>query len=158
MGKDHPPILPVARKPVKMLVEESVRYALAAPEAEAEWIWTGPVGDHAIRLGTGQHAFAIAMFHQLHCLDVLRVAFVTKRDKYRSHVEHCLRYLRPHILCNADATLEPAEVGERDGELLHSSTGYGAGHRCKDWTVLRRYLEEHPAALPTQMQKDTSAV
>ncbi|KAI0676379.1 hypothetical protein C8Q78DRAFT_1065231 [Trametes maxima] len=86
----------------------------------------------------------------LHCLDVLRVAFASNRtgtsDPHtRAHVTHCLRYLRQAVLCHADATLEPDEPGVRDGRWEHAASGVGAVHRCRDWTVLRRYLDAHPA-------------
>ncbi|KAJ3003733.1 hypothetical protein NUW54_g5155 [Trametes sanguinea] len=89
--------------------------------------------------------FLISMVHQLHCLDVLRVAFVANRTGAPQHVAHCLRYLRQAVLCHADATLEPDEPGVRDGRWEHAASGVGAVHRCRDWTALRRYLDEHPA-------------
>ncbi|KAI9065284.1 hypothetical protein FKP32DRAFT_512386 [Trametes sanguinea] len=89
--------------------------------------------------------FLISMVHQLHCLDVLRVAFVANRTGAAQHVAHCLRYLRQAVLCHADATLEPDEPGVRDGRWEHAASGVDAVHRCRDWTALRRYMDEHPA-------------
>ena len=91
--------------------------------------------------------FLISMVHQLHCLDVLRVTFAANRTDAaaHAHVAHCLRYLRQAVLCLADATLEPDEPGVREGRWEHAASGVGAVHRCRDWTVLRRYLDEHPA-------------
>ncbi|KAI0763052.1 hypothetical protein BD413DRAFT_436940, partial [Trametes elegans] len=91
--------------------------------------------------------FLVSMVHQLHCLDVLRVTFAANRTgpAAAQHVEHCLRYLRQLVLCHADATLEPDEPGVRDGRWEHAASGVGAVHRCRDWTVLRRYMDEHPA-------------
>ena len=89
--------------------------------------------------------FLVSMVHQLHCLDVFRVGFATNRTGYAHHVEHCLRYMRQIVLCNADTTLEPDHPGVKDGKLTHAAGGVGSVHRCKDWTAVRRYLEENPA-------------
>lgn len=117
-----------------MQVEESAHYALAAPHAEDEWIWTGPIGDHAIRLGGDQRAFAIAMFHQLHCLRILRRSLA--RGDYallwpaaQEHIHHCFNYVRQWTLCDADVTLERGDFAERN----FTAERVGAVHTCREW-------------------------
>jgi hypothetical protein len=127
-------LLPVSRQNVKMVVEESVRYALTAPEAHEEWIWTGPIGDHAIRLGEDQHAFTIAMYHQLHCLRQIRESlargdFARMHPVAKGHMHHCFNYLQQWMLCAADVTLEPGDFAARN----FSAERVGATHVCKDW-------------------------
>ena len=85
------------------------------------------------------------MVHQLHCLDVFRVGFATNRSGYAHHVEHCLRYLLQIVLCHADTTLEADKPGMRAGRWTHAAGGVGSVHQCRDWRVLREYLDEHPA-------------
>ena len=89
--------------------------------------------------------FLVSMVHQLHCLDVFRVGFVTNQTGYAHHIEHCLRYMLQIVLCHADTTLEADEPGMRDGRWLHAAGGVGSVHQCRDWRVLRKYLDEHPA-------------
>ncbi|KAI0631203.1 hypothetical protein C8Q77DRAFT_1062142 [Trametes polyzona] len=96
-----------------------------------------------------RRTFQLAMLHQMHCLDVLRVALVTHGSggsvATAEHAEHCLRYLRQTLLCYADTSLEPSGVGLHNGRWTHMSLqGYGSVHRCRDWTALRRYLRENP--------------
>ncbi|KAI1794457.1 hypothetical protein LXA43DRAFT_1117008 [Ganoderma leucocontextum] len=93
----------------------------------------------------GTSTFLVSMVHQLHCLDVFRVGFATNRTGYAHHVEHCLRYMLQIVLCNADTTLEADEPGMRGGRWAHAAGGVGSVHQCRDWRVLRKYLDEHPA-------------
>ena len=96
--------------------------------------------------------FLVSFIHQLHCLDVIRVGFVTNRTGYAQHIQHCLRYLRQAVLCYADTTLEPDEpVLRDDGKWVHAAGGVGSVHRCKDWRVLFDYLVDHepgPVTVP----------
>lgn len=117
-----------------MVVEESVRYSLTNPEAELEWIWTGPIGDHAIRLGEGQRGFELSMFHQMHCLRLIRRPLESGRyhsltPSEQSHVHHCFNYLRQWTLCSADVTLEPGDFTQRNFTMER----VGATHTCWDW-------------------------
>ena len=134
VGKDHPALLPVVEKTVKVTVEESVRYSLTDPEAEEEWVWSGTLGDNAIRLGEGQQAFVVAMHHELHCLRQIRRSLARREwsrftPAERGHMQHCFNYLREWMLCSADVTLEPGDFTERN----FTSQRTGATHKCKDW-------------------------
>ena len=116
--------------------------------ADDDWATLFPAedGDGFIALGPHNRTFLVSMVHQMHCLDAFRVGFATNRTAESAHhVEHCLRYMRQAVLCAADATLESAQPVYRDGRWVYGANGFGSVHRCKDWTVLRRYLEEHPA-------------
>ena len=87
-------------------------------------------------LGPDNRPFTLSLYHQLHCLDAIRVSFVLNGSDAAWHVEHCLRYLRQVILCHADNTVEPAEWETLDdGRVVPSSTGIGVVHSCKDWTI-----------------------
>ncbi|KAI0355995.1 hypothetical protein OH77DRAFT_1424288 [Trametes cingulata] len=154
VGDDFPAQLPLKLPPVGLVLSsDPSHFSLSADD---EWGSLFPFSDGFVTLhpssttasssgtSTGR-TFLISMVHQLHCLDVLRVSFVTNRTGAARHVEHCLRYLRQTVLCHADATLEPDEPGMRDGRWEHAASGVGAVHRCRDWTVLRKYMDEHPA-------------
>ncbi|KAI0697344.1 hypothetical protein BC835DRAFT_1519209 [Cytidiella melzeri] len=133
-GKDQPVRLPIERKQVKMTIEESTRYSIMDPEAEMEWLWTGPVGDHAVRLGEGRRGYVVAMFHELHCLRLMRKALESGRWSHmgkgaQGHMHHCFVYLRQWTLCSADVTLEPGDFTKRNLTLERT----GATHTCYDW-------------------------
>jgi len=113
--------------------------------ADADWGSIFPKPDDGfIRLGPKGRLFILALYHQLHCLDVMRVSFVLNGTNAAHHVEHCLRYLRLALLCQADTTLEEtALTPQPDGSEKAGASGVGMVHRCKDWSVLRRWMEEN---------------
>ncbi|KAK5108180.1 hypothetical protein LTR62_008711 [Meristemomyces frigidus] len=74
----------------------------------------------------------ISMFHQLHCLQMIRMAIqklqngtVESGDMHsQTHWVHCLDYLVQGIQCAADGTSEPVK-----GHLVD---GYDVAHQCRD--------------------------
>lgn len=142
---DYPSQLPL-KLPAAGLVFEasSEHYALQNDE---EWGSVFPTNGFT-DLGPNNRTFHVSMIHQLHCLDVIRVSFLIQGPGAAEHVEHCLRYLRQALLCHADTTLEEARViVSSSGETEYGASGIGMVHRCRDWTVLRRYLQDHPATV-----------
>lgn len=115
-------------------MEESVHYSIVAPEADSEWTsFTSYLGDGHVRLGPDMRLFSVAMFHDLHCLRIIRSA-VDKGWKnldvrIQDHLHHCFNYLRQHILCAADTTLEPGDFTTRNFTTART----GATHTCVDW-------------------------
>ena len=97
-------------------------------------------------LGPHNRTFGVAFMHQLHCLDILRIGYVTNRTGFAHHFEHCLHYLRQALLCHADTTLEVTKPILVHGTWKLRTNGVGSVHRCRDWTALRRYLDEHPTS------------
>ncbi|KAF9450001.1 hypothetical protein P691DRAFT_758593 [Macrolepiota fuliginosa MF-IS2] len=133
VGADHPRRLPVAENYVKMTVQESAHFAVADPESELEWLWTATIGDGHVRLGDEKRMFAVAMFHQLHCLRGMRNALAKGwhhigRSR-KGHIHHCYNYLRQWTLCSADVTLEPGDFTTRNFTVNRQ----GATHTCIDW-------------------------
>ncbi|KAI0828644.1 hypothetical protein BC628DRAFT_1409196 [Trametes gibbosa] len=149
VGDDFPAQLPLKLPPAALVLSSSsAHFGLTADD---DWGTLFPLSDGFATLRAPSpsqsppRTFLISMVHELHCLDVLRVAFVANRTGAAAHVAHCLRYLRQTVLCRADTTLEPDEPGLRGGRWEHAASGVGAVHRCRDWTVLRRWMDEHPA-------------
>ncbi|KAK1139856.1 hypothetical protein N8T08_011101 [Aspergillus melleus] len=75
--------------------------------------------------------YFVKVFHQLHCLKVMRRSFHDLRTDGESpipvgHVEHCLDSLRQDLMCAADDTPMPSL------ELLNGS-GEGQMMQCKDF-------------------------
>lgn len=99
-------------------------------------------------LGPNNRPFTVSLYHQLHCLDTIRVEFVLNGSHAVEHVEHCLRYLRQVILCHADTTMEAAYWLEDEEGVEPASHGYGVVHTCNDWDAVKSFVEAHPVILP----------
>lgn len=142
MGTDHPKRLPIPEEYVKMTVQESVHYALTQPESEEEWLWTATVGDGHVRLGDKKRMFAVAMFHQLHCLRGMRNALAKGwhhiGPSRKRHIHHCYNYLRQWTLCSADVTLEPGDFTKRN----FTTERLGATHTCLDWKPAYEFMKD----------------
>lgn len=85
------------------------------------------------------------VFHQLHCLYVLRRAYYAGTDELQSfdfgknrsmHIAHCFDYLQQGLTCSADSTIEPA-IDEKDGFI-----GSGFLRECRDFEALKMFVEE----------------
>ena len=98
-----------------------------------------------VDLGPKNRTFHVTMIHQLHCLDIIRVGYLSKGGHWTHHVEHCLRYLLQGVLCAADTTLEQDVPAFIDGQWVHGGSGIGKVHRCRDWTKVYDYMLRHPA-------------
>ena len=125
-----------------MLTTGRPHYSLLADD---DWGTLFPPGGNGfVDIGPTNRTFSVSMVHQLHCLDVIRVSFVTNRTGAYEHVEHCLRYMRQPVLCHAATTLEADEPMRVNGVWEHAADGLGSVHRCRDWTVLRDLMDAHP--------------
>ena len=113
--------------------------------ADDDWATLFPAedGDGFIALGPHNRTFLVSMVHQLHCLDVIRVGFVTNRTHAAEHIEHCLRYLLQAVMCFADPTLEIDEVVMEDGEWTHRIHDYGIAHKCRDPSAMQEFMLAH---------------
>ncbi|KEQ90518.1 hypothetical protein AUEXF2481DRAFT_9415 [Aureobasidium subglaciale EXF-2481] len=105
--------------------------------------------------GTGYaEMYQASVIHQLHCMGVLRnytrayEAGIPPPFGGHFHVKHCIEYVRQAILCTADTTLEQANAGG-------GFTAQGAVPQCRDWNLVKGFLETnraddfHPTILDT---------
>ena len=141
------------------------------PDAETNLAWDSllPVGRgfvlianpeaYSLRPGIptdrGADRYSVAMFHQLHCLGLIRKEYYQfaspssntqpfTRHGSSGHFTHCIDYLRQSIMCAADMTIEPALVGE-DGSRT-GVDGWGiTHHNCKNWHSVWDWMLEHHA-------------
>ncbi|KAI0318451.1 hypothetical protein OF83DRAFT_1115844 [Amylostereum chailletii] len=128
-----------------------MHYPVEGPVADAEWRLTQPQTHYGyVRLGPDRRTFAVAMFHELHCVNTFRKALLmpAAREENLHHVQHCLNYLRQLFLCAADATLEPGDFAKR--EYYRGAPGmegvigeWGATRECRDWSVIIDAAEEN---------------
>ncbi|KAI0203470.1 hypothetical protein F4808DRAFT_416689 [Astrocystis sublimbata] len=87
---------------------------------------------------------AISVFHQLHCLEMIRIGYFATVagdpdavDQGPRHLSHCWDFLRQSIMCHGDTTLEWVH-GDNPG-----SSGWGYEHQCNDFEALFSWAEEH---------------
>ena len=73
------------------------------------------------------------MYHEMHCLLILKHILEEENGLGAEHAEHCLNYLRQHIICEGDMTVE-----SREGD------GSDEGWRiCKDFKVVHEFAERN---------------
>ena len=140
IGEDYPMRLPVKLEKVQAQFDCSVRYSLNSSVREEVWTKsTDTKSGGMVRLGPDRRVFAIAMYHQLHCLAGLSKALTTTNRTSASdgHVGHCLNYLRQVFECSADATEEPVV----EASMLKSE---GCAppfiRQCSNWGTLYDYI------------------
>ncbi|KAF6756970.1 hypothetical protein DFP72DRAFT_846339 [Ephemerocybe angulata] len=113
-----------------------------------EELWTQLVPENGGVVETADGKFVVAMYHQLRCLEEVRVAFLAAHNRpipgrvpNATAADICLGQLWQILQCNADITLDPAVLVERNGALVPGSSGEGVDHRCNDWTRVRDVVE-----------------
>ena len=161
IGDDHPTELPLRLDTVAMTFNSTEHYSTSGIMAWSEWnsldhfprghgfVRLGPNGTLSsplsARVSNAHHsqilsgrAFGISMFHQIHCLHMIRLALINGPD---DHSGHCLNFLRQAILCNSDTTLDPLVV-DPDGTMT-GTDGMGVTHVCRDWSQVYAYVTEN---------------
>ncbi|KAG1728838.1 uncharacterized protein EDB91DRAFT_1228182 [Suillus paluster] len=137
---DHPTELPLRLDTVALTFNSTEHYSTSGLMAWLEWnsLDHFPRGHGFVRLGPNGRAFGVSMFHQIHCLQMIREALINGPD---DHSGHCLNFLRQAILCNSDTTLDPLFV-DPDGTMTRTD-GLGVTHVCRDWTQVYAYIVEN---------------
>lgn len=136
IGDDFPRFLDADTGPVEMTMEETVRFDLSGRVSKTEWFSLRVPWAHLgyLRLGPEDRVFAVALFHQLHCIDMLVRGTIDAQDSRAvpHHIHHCLNYLRHLFLCAADETLEPFDFATRN----YSTHPAGITRTCRDWEAI----------------------
>ncbi|KAF7912147.1 uncharacterized protein EAF01_001168 [Botrytis porri] len=94
----------------------------------------------------------LSVLHQLHCLDGIRHIYYLNNDAAttgkvlveeelephmrRSHVRHCIDFLRQSLMCCGDSSIE------RVNSELKGVTGWGTEHMCTNWEELQEWVGE----------------
>ncbi|KAM0803847.1 hypothetical protein BDR22DRAFT_787895, partial [Usnea florida] len=130
------------------------------PESERAWGSIIPVGRGFIHdKKLAPFISNIAVYHQLHCLHAVLVAYYNalehKSDDNESavsppdydeetgartampHVRHCFDYLRRGIMCSADTNLEVLN------HKTHLTNGWGQTKICRDYDYISEFAEKH---------------
>ncbi|KAE8441798.1 hypothetical protein EG329_004311 [Mollisiaceae sp. DMI_Dod_QoI] len=117
-----------------------------------------PPGNAKLPLKNGGGFIAmVQVFHQLHCLNLLRKAawfnydyysnigeheFANSPEVLQMHVGHCFDFLRQQLMCTADVGLVSfVWVEGQPGPVADFSTK----HRCKDFEAIKQWTKEKQA-------------
>ncbi|KAI5300698.1 hypothetical protein KEM55_005720, partial [Ascosphaera atra] len=112
----------------------------------------------------GEHLVKLAVFHQLHCLDMVRKWVHRERyimDSSRSsisvihHVDHCIDILRQAITCHADTTLITFAFDWTHQEPVKPN--FNVVHACKNFDELRRWNKARQVNLMGEIRNNPDA-
>ncbi|KAI0100070.1 hypothetical protein GGR51DRAFT_378557 [Nemania sp. FL0031] len=125
----------------------------SSPESDSLWDSLFPE-----KLGFVKHpelapdVAGIAVFHELHCLNMLRIAFFASTDgtlqeiasqdhdaNHRAslhHIRHCFEYLRQSLMCLSDANLENMNY------TTQGVSGWQTERTCRDFEGLKSWANE----------------
>ncbi|KAK8139507.1 hypothetical protein PG984_002887 [Apiospora sp. TS-2023a] len=95
----------------------------------------------------GQYVIQLNVFHQLHCLNMLRKRLYSKVDYPPDHelmgiehLEHCYDALRQSLMCSVDITPLPWRWVEQMQEAKEVAQ---VAHTCRDFDVIRQWAKEN---------------
>ncbi|ELR05751.1 hypothetical protein VC83_07982 [Pseudogymnoascus destructans] len=115
------------------------------------------IGKSSVKLTDGPNRYLamLDVFHQLHCLDKIRIYI--HRDYYDLreapamqliHVGHCLDSLRQIIMCHADTELLTFEyVSEKRYPNPRPNPNFLVERKCKNWDDIVAWVTDHHADL-----------
>ncbi|KAF6788128.1 hypothetical protein CSOJ01_15098 [Colletotrichum sojae] len=97
----------------------------------------------------GYYVVSLNVFHQLHCLNMLRKR-IWSDEVYAAddelmgieHLEHCIDALRQSLMCSADVTPIPWIWREEDHEAKAVAE---IAHTCRDFEAIRAWAKENRA-------------
>ncbi|KAI1202570.1 hypothetical protein F5X97DRAFT_213795 [Nemania serpens] len=142
-------------------------------DVDAQWDYISAIGDtmisheEMIKLGLNPNAslkitdprsgkpgyrVAIEVFHQLHCLNLLRQN--VHKDYYaplggdtsaplmdlRGHLDHCIDALRQFVMCQGDVGVFSFNYPFNDGDPWPD---YSTPHTCRNFETIRQWAVDH---------------
>ncbi|KAL7941544.1 hypothetical protein V8C42DRAFT_348667 [Trichoderma barbatum] len=96
----------------------------------------------------GSYVGVLEVFHQLHCLSRIRMAFYTDQkgghwespDVVRRHNDHCFDYLRQSLMCLSDVNIGP--VGWNTTTETYIAEWDGV-KECRNFDNIHQWAKEH---------------
>ncbi|OCL09202.1 hypothetical protein AOQ84DRAFT_339305 [Glonium stellatum] len=101
---------------------------------------------------TGSYVVTLDVFHQLHCLNMIRKSLFPEKYHYwdgenpeleMTHKVHCVEQLRQSLMCSSDITPIPWRWVDEAQESFPSSV---TSHTCRNFSNIHEWAKEH--ALP----------
>ncbi|KZS89650.1 hypothetical protein SISNIDRAFT_416712, partial [Sistotremastrum niveocremeum HHB9708] len=127
------------------------RVTKAEASKMANWTERIPGDDH--------YVISLDVFHQLHCLNLVRKALWPDRygpqelgdpvleddDTPFDHVDHCVNIIRENIICNADTTPNVFQWSEEKNMIFPH---FDSVHMCRNWESITEWVNEHQLLTP----------
>ncbi|KAF7168197.1 hypothetical protein CNMCM5623_001267 [Aspergillus felis] len=108
---------------------------------------TAPIpGDSGNSLG--YYLIGLDVFHQLHCLDMLRKVLWgvdmhhTNDEEAMHHLDHCIEMIRQSLMCSADITVDVWAWNEEKQMVTVRADNM---HTCRDFEAIRQWALEREA-------------
>ncbi|GAD93056.1 hypothetical protein AOR_1_1484164 [Paecilomyces variotii No. 5] len=132
----------------KQHVHHDTAFEAAPPPSGPESVWNDiiPNGLGYIKHPELAPEFSvIGVFHQLHCLYLVRRAYYSTASGNEDfdfnidrapHVGHCFDYLRQSLMCAADANLEPAT------QKINNNPDWGFDRQCRSYEEVKNWAEQ----------------
>ncbi|KAJ5028235.1 hypothetical protein J3E71DRAFT_379162 [Bipolaris maydis] len=109
------------------------------------------------KTGETGYRVGVEVFHQLHCLNLLRMATYPEHytkvswsdtnrpaEQVRTHLDHCIETLRVNLMCFADVNVFP--LRRKEG-VAGDEPDYNTAHVCRNFEQIKEYVREN--GLPT---------
>ncbi|KAJ8062727.1 hypothetical protein OCU04_007991 [Sclerotinia nivalis] len=155
--------------------EDEIYAAASSPDTNAAWDNLMPPGrgfvlvenpeKYGLRPGlpsiNGPDRYSVSVFHQLHCLGMIRESYnsallgvrphiqgdenlsdESAQESNKEHIGHCFDYIRQALMCSADMTIEWA-MEMPDGKAPFTVDGWGITHTCRNWDDVLKWMAEH---------------
>ncbi|ETI26966.1 hypothetical protein G647_10065 [Cladophialophora carrionii CBS 160.54] len=143
------------------------QHAFQMPGAKGDRAWLNmfPKGDGRVKVRDPEmrtQIYDVAVVKQLECLAFLRHILIDYSHEQHpqaheiSRAYHCLDHVRQAVLCAADTTLEPTTLqdgmaprdqaqryGHEATSGAHVNPRAATLHTCKNWTAVKRWIEEN---------------
>lgn len=107
------------------------------------------------RTGEVGYRIGLEVFHQLHCLNMVRKAtymdyqddyaggdFGVPREELRGHLDHCIEMLRMNLMCHADVGV--ITFHEMEGKGMWPD--FSSWHVCRDYEAVRTWAVDRVVA------------
>ncbi|KAF3902459.1 hypothetical protein ABW21_db0201753 [Orbilia brochopaga] len=103
---------------------------------------------------------SLAVFHQLHCLNAIRMALwnntLMRGDENETemrHLDHCVDMIRQAVMCHSDISPFVWARDPRDGKAKGISS---VTHTCRDFDSIQRWAKARPFRTGFNTSKKTS--
>ncbi|KAI1330218.1 hypothetical protein F5Y16DRAFT_415673 [Xylariaceae sp. FL0255] len=127
-------------------IDENWRKILEYDEVDLAGDEASTVAHRTYQKPGGWSMVGVDMFHQLHCLNMMREAIypdyyqhVDKGASYQAHLEHCINNLRQVLMCHGDITGIPVKYYP---ERHRVKSMFEVTHVCRNFELIQKFSKE----------------
>ncbi|KAJ7493790.1 hypothetical protein FB451DRAFT_1122315 [Mycena latifolia] len=142
--------VPIYERRPSPVVDEAWRSLYEFAETKISSVEAAKMPNHTWPFLGEETSYVIALdvFHQLHCLDMLRWQLHPGHNYTRlpmGHVRHCIGAIRQALMCSADVTpivwqwSDRLQVAEQRDDVVHV---------CRDFSAVRDWARDHFEPFP----------